>query len=121
MIKMGLTDIYVRDKYSGRIHRVGDDVHDELWVDGGGTLYYQNMQNGDGCSAYRSINKRKDVNGKGFMYGYEFVPLMDGEMLEPYASQYKKQLEKEKEWDQMVKDLEARTAKAKPDEIPEDL
>lgn len=31
-----LTDIYVRDKWSGRIHRVGDDQHDQLtiWKDG---------------------------------------------------------------------------------------
>ena len=26
----GLIDIYVRDKQSGRIHRVGDDQHDQL-------------------------------------------------------------------------------------------
>ena len=118
---MGLTDIYVRDKYSGKIHRVGDNVHDELWVDEAGTLHYFNMQNGDGCAAYKSINEDKDTNGEGYKFGYEFVPVMDGDMKEPYASQYKKQLEEEKEWEQMVKDLEAITAKVKPDEIPEDL
>ena len=121
MIKMGLTDIYVRDKYSGKIHRVGDNVHDELWVDEAGTLHYFNMQNGDGCAAYKSINEDKDTNGEGYKFGYEFVPVMDGDMKEPYASQYKKQLEEEKEWEQMVKDLEKRTAQIRSDGIPEDL
>jgi hypothetical protein len=114
-------ELYVRDKYSGRIHRVGDDVHDSLWVDEAGTVHYHNMQNGDGCPAFKSINTKKDINGDGYEYGFEFVPMMDGEMAEPYATQLKEQKAKEKEWEQMVKDLEERTANLKPDEISEDL
>lgn len=48
---MRLTDIYVRDKYSGKMHRVGDDRHDSLWVDAAGTVHYHHLQNGDGCGA----------------------------------------------------------------------
>lgn len=44
-----LTDIYVQDKQSGKIHRLGTDPHDAIWVDENGTLHYMNMQNGDGC------------------------------------------------------------------------
>ena len=62
---MSLIDIYVKDKYSGRIHRVGDDRHDMLTINGKGELCYQNLQNGDGC---RSGND----NG-----GYAFVPNQD--------------------------------------------
>lgn len=76
------TDIYVRDKYTGDIHRVGDDPHDSLYVDDEGTLHYYNLQNGDGCSAYKSINKTtlKEAfpdlttsrDGE-YVSGYEFV------------------------------------------------
>lgn len=119
---MSFTDIYVRDKYSGRIHRVGDDVHDSFWVDENGTLHYHNMQNGDGCAGYKSVNQDKTVdNPDEYRFGYEFVPMMDGELAEPYASQYKAQKENAKEWDRMVEDLRKRTAQFKPDEIPEDL
>ena len=118
---MSFTDIYVRNKYTGRIHRVGDDVHDSFWVDRNGTLLYHNMHNGDGCTAFKSINTKKDINGDGYEEGFEFVPMMDGEMAEPYATQYQEQKEKEKKWKQVIKDLEERTANLKPDEIPEDL
>lgn len=57
-------DFYVRDKSSGLIHRVGEDTHDGVWVDGLGQLHYHNMQNGDGCSGY----SRYDDD-----CGYEFV------------------------------------------------
>ena len=119
---MGLCNIYVRDKYTGRIHRLGDDVHDELWVDRNGTLFYNNMQNGDGCMGYQSVNQDNDVhNPDAYQFGYEFVPMMNGEMDEPYATQYKEQKKKEKEWMQMVKDLEERTANLKPDAVPDDI
>ena len=68
---MGLCDFYVKDKYSGKIHRVGDNVHDAIWVDSEGTLYYQNLQNGDGCS-YKSAKDK--------LQGYEFVPSDCGEI-----------------------------------------
>lgn len=61
---MSLIDLYVRDKYSGKIHKVGDNQHDMLAIGTDGQLHYMNLQNGDGCSAQRSG-------------GYEFVPNMD--------------------------------------------
>lgn len=42
-----LIDIYVRDKSTGEIHRVGDNRHDSLDVVNGKVLYY-NLQNGCG-------------------------------------------------------------------------
>lgn len=66
------TDLYIRDKDSGRIHRVGNECHDGLWVDTGGTVHYFNLQNGDGCSD----NSRMDKNA-----GYEFMPSDFGELM----------------------------------------
>lgn len=66
------TDLYIRDKDSGRIHRVGDECHDGLWVDVDGTVHYFNLQNGDGCSD----NSRMDKNA-----GYEFMPSDFGELM----------------------------------------
>lgn len=64
----GLIDIYVRDKQSGRIHRVGDDQHDQLTIGEDGHLHYFNLHNGDGCS---TGDTRRDG------CGYEFVPNVD--------------------------------------------
>ncbi len=117
---MSLIDIYVRNKYTGRIHRVGDDVHDSFWVDRNGTLLYHNMQNGDGCIGYHSVNQDKTVDDpEEYQFGFEFVPMMDGELDEPYATQYKAQKEKDKEWEKMVQDLRERVANPKP--VPDDL
>lgn len=44
-----LTDIYIRDKSTGKIHRVGDDRHDSLDVRDGKVSYY-NLQNSCGTS-----------------------------------------------------------------------
>ena len=30
---MSLIDLYIRDKESGKIHKIGDNIHDGLWVD----------------------------------------------------------------------------------------
>ena len=38
---MSLIDLYVRDKSTGKIHKVGSDIHDGLWVDSNGTVHYQ--------------------------------------------------------------------------------
>lgn len=62
---MSLIDIYVRDKYSGVIHKVGDNCHDHLSINDMGQLCYYNLQNGDGC---------RTGDNKG---GYEFVPNQD--------------------------------------------
>ena len=78
------TSLYIRDKYSGMTHRIGDDRHDMIYVDDEGTIHYSNLQNGDGCIGYKSVNKetisdkypakdwgkRKDE----YTYGYEFIP-----------------------------------------------
>ena len=63
-----LTDIYVRDKWSGEIHRVGDDQHDQLTIWKDGNLHYYNLQNGDGCSTGDTLRDG---------CGYEFVPNVD--------------------------------------------
>ena len=62
---MGLTDLYIRDKWSGEIRRVGDDPHDQLTIDRRGRLHYYNLQNGDGCALGCEFG------------GYEFVPNED--------------------------------------------
>lgn len=41
-------ELFVKDKDTGTIHRVGDDVHDSLYVDENGYVQYYNMQNGCG-------------------------------------------------------------------------
>lgn len=64
---MSKTDLYIRDKYSGNIHRIGDNPHDMLTVDRNGIIHYSNLQNGDGCVS--------EITGK--EYGYEFVPNTD--------------------------------------------
>ncbi len=64
-------EIYVRDKESGIIHKVGTDQHDSLWVDAAGEVHYRNMQNGDGCSGKSHLDNR---------CGYEFVQSDCGEI-----------------------------------------
>ena len=61
----GLTALYVRDKSTGIIRMVGDDMHDMLTIRDG-KLYYHNLQNGDGCSL-----------GGPDIGGYEFVENVD--------------------------------------------
>lgn len=66
---MALTDLYVQDKESGKIHRIGDDPHDSIWVGKDGVVHYHNLQNGDGA------------NGNGDCEcGYRFVPSDCGEL-----------------------------------------
>lgn len=82
-----MTDLYIRDKYHGTVHRIGDDQHDCLTVDKEGTIHYLNLQCDDGCIGFKSVNREtlKDVHpeidwGKRaneFKYGYEFVPNED--------------------------------------------
>jgi len=60
---MSLIDIFIKDEYSGKIHRVGDDEHDSLYVDLEGRVHYYNLQTGDGS------------NG-----GYRFMPSDCGEL-----------------------------------------
>lgn len=82
-----MIDLWIRDKYSGRIHKIGDDPHDCLVVDEEGTVHYLNLHNGDGCVGYKSVNKEtlKDLfpqtdwgsRENEFVYGFEFVPNTD--------------------------------------------
>ena len=65
--KPSLTDLYIRDKQTGAIHRIGDDVHDQLTVADSGQVEYYNLQNGDGAIAGADSD----------LFGYEFVPNMD--------------------------------------------
>lgn len=82
-----MIDLYIRDKYNGHIHKIGDNPHDCLMVDDDGTVHYYNLQNGDGCIGYKSVNRETLVDkypdkvwGKRaseYISGYEFVPNMD--------------------------------------------
>lgn len=55
-----LCDLYVIDKHSRRIHRIGTDHHDSLVVFSDGEIHYRNLQNGDGGTA-------KDEEGMGYV------------------------------------------------------
>ena len=59
----GMTDLYVRDRQTGKIHRIGDDHHDQLTYNERGQICYHNLQNGDGCR----------TGDDGLRAGYEFV------------------------------------------------
>ena len=60
-------DLYIKDKATGEIRRIGDDVHDQMTIDENGELHYHNLQNGEGCRT-----------GTGFIRSdYEFVPNTD--------------------------------------------
>ena len=56
--------LYVREIESGKIHRVGEDIDDSLYVTPNGVVHYYNQSNGYG------------TNG-GY---YEFVPSDCGEL-----------------------------------------
>ncbi len=59
----GMTDLYVRDRQTGEIHRIGDDRHDQLTYNERGQICYHNLQNGDGCRTGDGCD----------CFGYEFV------------------------------------------------
>lgn len=64
---MSLIDLFVQDNGDGgRIHKVGDEPHDSLWVDSAGVVHYMNLQNGEGTTG-----------------DYRFVP-SDCGMIDPY-------------------------------------
>lgn len=63
---MSLIDLYVKDRTTGEIHKVGEDQHDTIFVRNG-KLFYQNLQNGDGCV----------LTDEGCVGGYEFVDNAD--------------------------------------------
>ena len=45
-----LVNVWVKDKYSGKVHQVGTNVHDSLTTMNGKVIYY-NLQNGDGSGS----------------------------------------------------------------------
>ena len=63
-----MTELYVRDRRTGKAHRVGDDQHDRLHVEESGIVQYYNLQNGDGtlCGDEHEADA-----------GYEFVQADD--------------------------------------------
>lgn len=66
------TGIYIQEKQSGKIHKLGTDPHDAIWVDENGVVHYMNLQNGDGCSG--------DGDHEG--YAYRFCKSDCGELEE---------------------------------------
>lgn len=73
------TALYVIDVDSEqrRVHRIGTDIHDSLWVcdlDGNREIHYRNMQCGDGGTA----EERKG-------YGYVILQSEDGYLTNEYG------------------------------------
>ena len=48
VMSMTLCSLWVIDKYSRKIHKIGEGWHDSLSSDVHGEVHYVNMQNGDG-------------------------------------------------------------------------
>ena len=67
---MSLCRLWVKDKQGGRVHEVGTEQHDSLWVDSDGCVHYHNLQNGDGANG----------GGDGDGYDYVFMPYDCGEL-----------------------------------------
>jgi hypothetical protein len=63
-MRMSSIDLYIKDRRSGQIHRIGDDPHDSLYVDHNGSVHYFNMQCGDGAGPYSQLSKDD---------GFEFI------------------------------------------------
>ena len=76
MLEINLSScLFVKDMYTGRIHRVGSEKHDSLHVDSKGFVRYENMQNGDGTS-YDGEPNSMNKNGE-WRWGYEFIECDD--------------------------------------------
>lgn len=70
-------DLYVLDKHSHKIHKVGTDPHDSLCI-GLGEVSYYNLQNGDG-GRYRDTPNSGYVilNTQNGMFTDEYGEIMD--------------------------------------------
>lgn len=66
-----MSRLWVYDKQTHTIHRIGDDIHDALSIVDG-ELHYHNMQNGDGGGF---------VDKEG--YGYVIIKTKDGYFNDP--------------------------------------
>ena len=83
-----MIDLWVRNKYTGEVHKVGDDPYDNLRVDLNGTVHYYHSLYGDGCIGMDSLDNSTleecfpgvnwGTKAKQFVYGFEFVPNSDG-------------------------------------------
>ena len=40
--------LFVKDNTTGRVHEVGTNVHDSLWLMDDGSIHYYNLQCGEG-------------------------------------------------------------------------
>lgn len=69
---MNNIDLYIKDRSSGQIHRIGDDPHDSLYVDHNGSVHYFNIHCGDGAGPYSMMDKKA---------GFEFI---ESDCGEPY-------------------------------------
>ena len=67
--KTTMCDLYVKDKTTGRVHKIGTDRYDSMWVNKG-VVHYQNLKNGDGCGG----------DGDDERNGYVFMPSDCGEL-----------------------------------------
>lgn len=43
--------LFVKDNTTGKVHEVGTNVHDSLWLNDDGSIHYYNMQIGEGTYA----------------------------------------------------------------------
>ena len=68
---MEKTDFFVREKRTGKTHRVGDDPNDAIWVDNNGLLHYRNLKTGEGCWSNSRLTEKM---------AYEFLPSRYGEI-----------------------------------------
>ena len=77
MDKFNFTDLYVLDKSTKKIHRIGDERHDSLYVndaDNSYSLRYYNLQNGDGGGL-------NDEDG----HGYVILQSLNGLLTDEYG------------------------------------
>lgn len=80
---MSLTSLYVFDRETKRIHRIGDDPHDALYVRNG-AIRYHNMKNGDGGGCENDHS-----------YGYVILQSKDGFLEDEFGIIIDKRFEKE--------------------------
>lgn len=59
-------ELYIKNNYTGKVHQIGTDQHDSLYVDSNGAIQYLNLQVGEGTqfSTRREGYSFCDKNGK---------------------------------------------------------
>lgn len=71
---MSNIDIYIRDKESNIVRRVGDNRHDMLTINEHGQLCYHNLQNGGGCRTGEEPQDWYEFVHNEDRYGYNIDP-----------------------------------------------